>query len=97
MVLQSPNAQRLVFTYGGQSQVLCELCAAWKLPGLLLWGPAVAATAGVVQAETLSWLEPGSWLRNGPKLQGKPPAVKSPLSLPIFSKTEPFASQPWLL
>ena len=48
----------------------CELCAAWKLPGLLLWGPAVAATAGVVQAETLSWLEPGSWLRNGPKLQG---------------------------
>ena len=49
----------------------CELCAAWKLPGLLLWGPAVAATAGVVQAETLSWLEPGSWLRNGPKLQGK--------------------------
>lgn len=26
---------------------------------------------GVVQAETLSWLEPGSWLRNGPKLQGK--------------------------
>lgn len=27
----------------------------------------------------------------------RPPTVKSPLSLPIVSKTEPFASQPWLL
>lgn len=40
---------------------IVRLALAWKHPSLSLGGLAVAATAGVVQAETLSRLEPRPW------------------------------------